>query len=176
MKSLKSLFVMEVQNTVATLTFIGKSMPKVAKAAMNEELSARIGEYGESAVGTAAALTEVLQEMGEKAKGGIVSASVQEAVLEIIAVKSYKVGKAGKADAGRNVRDAYLILLMQRFAHCQGAQFGTLVSWSALIDIDCSAAKTALDYVKDFDEDMTELAEETVNVGAVTEEAEAASA
>lgn len=162
--SLKELYVDELRDIYDAENQLVKALPEMAKAATSEELRSGFEEHLEQTKEHVRRLEQVLNDLGEKAKGkkckgmqGLVSEG-----KEII-----------EEDFEDDVRDAALISAAQRVEHYEIAAYGTVRTYAEILGEQnaVSLLEKTLEEEKETDEKLTELAE-GINVDAAAAEPE----
>jgi ferritin-like metal-binding protein YciE len=162
--SLKELYVEELRDIYDAENQLVKALPEMAKAATSEQLRSGFENHLEQTKEHVRRLEQVLNELGEKAKGkkckgmqGLVSEG-----KEII-----------EEDFEDDVRDAALISAAQRVEHYEIAAYGTVRSYAEILGEQSAVSilEKTLEEEKDTDEQLTELAE-AINVQAAAPDAE----
>ena len=162
--SLKELYVEELRDIYDAENQLVKALPEMAKAATSEELRSGFEDHLEQTKEHVRRLEQVLNEMGEKAKGkkckgmqGLVSEG-----KEII-----------EEDFEDDVRDAALISAAQRVEHYEIAAYGTVRTYAEILGEQnaVSLLEKTLEEEKETDQKLTELAE-GINVEAAAAEPE----
>jgi len=162
--SLKELYVEELRDIYDAENQLVKALPEMAKAATSEELRSGFEEHLEQTKEHVRRLEQVLNDLGEKAKGkkckgmqGLVSEG-----KEII-----------EEDFEDDVKDAALISAAQRVEHYEIAAYGTVRTYAEILGEQnaVSLLEKTLQEEKETDEKLTELAE-GINVEAAAAEPE----
>jgi ferritin-like metal-binding protein YciE len=162
--SLKELYVEELRDIYDAENQLVKALPEMAKAATSEELRSGFEDHLEQTKEHVRRLEQVLNEIGEKAKGkkckgmqGLVSEG-----KEII-----------EEDFEDDVRDAALISAAQRVEHYEIAAYGTVRTYAEILGEQnaVSLLEKTLEEEKETDQKLTELAE-GINVEAAAAEPE----
>ncbi len=162
--SLKELYAEELRDIYDAENQLVKALPEIAKAATSEELRSGFEDHLEQTKEHVRRLEQVLNEMGEKAKGkkckgmqGLVSEG-----KEII-----------DEDFEDDVRDAALISAAQRVEHYEIAAYGTVRTYAEILGEQnaVSLLEKTLEEEKETDQKLTKLAE-GINVEAVAAEPE----
>ena len=163
LKSLEDLLHHELQDLYSAETQLLKALPKMAKAAENEDLRAAFEEHLEQTQTHVDRLDEIAEILGKKLTGHTCKAmkGLVEEGADLIA-----------EDAEPSVKDAGLIGAAQRVEHYEIAGYGTARTLAEQLGKDDIAEilEETLDEEKETDERLTELAESHINA-----EAEAAS-
>lgn len=164
-KNLEDLF----HDTLKDIYFAEKkilaALPKMAKAAHNEELTAAFEKHREQTEEHVARLEQVFEEIDAKPQGKTCAAIVGiiEEGQEII--KEYK---------GSPALDAGLLAAAQAVEHYEITRYGTLATWAEQLGLTQSLKllKKTLGEEEETDVALTELAEAAVNQEAQAEAAE----
>jgi ferritin-like metal-binding protein YciE len=163
-KTLHDLF----HDTLKDIYFAEKkiltALPKMAKAAQNEQLTAAFEKHRKETEGQVERLEQVFAEIDAKPQGKKCDAIVgiieegQEIMTE------YK---------GTPALDAGLLAAAQAVEHYEISRYGTLITWANELGLDKAGKllKQTLDQEKNTDHALTELAESVVNQEAQTAEA-----
>ena len=140
------------------------ALPKMAKAAQNEDLRAAFEKHKTETEGQIERLEQVFELIEEKPQGKKCAAieGILEEGQEII--KEYK---------GSPALDAGLISAAQAVEHYEIARYGTLRTWAEELGLDDAVKllQETLDEEEATDEALTELAETVVNQEAQAEAA-----
>jgi ferritin-like metal-binding protein YciE len=164
-KNLDELF----HDTLKDIYFAEKkilaALPKMAKAAHNEELKAAFEKHHDQTEEHVSRLEEVFAEIDAKPQG-----KTCDAIMGILAegqeiIKEYK---------GAPALDAGLISAAQAVEHYEIARYGTLATWADELGLTRAGKllKQTLGEEEETDEDLSKLAESTVNHEAHREAAE----
>ena len=164
-KTLNELF----HDTLKDIYFAEKkiltALPKMAKAARNEELKAAFEKHLQQTERQVERLEAVFDEIDAKPQG-----KTCDAILGIIAegqeiIKEYK---------GSPALDAGLIASAQSVEHYEIGRYGTLATWADELGLTESARllKETLAEEEETDQALSELAETSVNQEAQREAAE----
>jgi len=163
MDDLQDLLIDHLKDLYSAENQLVKALPKMAKAATNEELKAGFQEHLEQTKQHVARLEEICRSLevtpkGKKCMGmeGLI-AEGQELIAE---------------DAEDAVLDAGLISAAQKVEHYEIAAYGTARTWAQQLELEDAVRllEETLAEEKETDERLTELATSLVN-----EEAEAGS-
>jgi ferritin-like metal-binding protein YciE len=159
LKTLKDLYIHELKDLYSAEKQLIRALPKMAKAANNEKLSAGFEKHLEETKEHAARLEEILSShdqttRGPKCKGmeGVIAEGAE--MIE--------------EEADEEVRDAGLIAAAQRVEHYEMAGYGTARTYAELLG-DKAGAKilqTTLDEESSTNEKLTKLAVSAINVAA----------
>ena len=141
------------------------SLPKMAKAAQNEQLSAAFEKHATETEGQIERLEQVFEEIGEKPQGKTCAAimGILDEGKEIM--DEYK---------GSPALDAGLLAAAQAVEHYEISRYGTLCTWAEQLGHEQSVKLLGenLDEEETTDEALSELAESVVNQEAQAEAAE----
>jgi ferritin-like metal-binding protein YciE len=164
-KTLDDLF----HDTLKDIYFAEKkilaALPKMAKAAQNEDLQAAFDKHIGETEGQIERLEEVFGEIEQKPQ-----TKTCDAILGILKegeeiMKEYK---------GSPAHDAGLLAAAQAVEHYEISRYGTLLAWAEELGLEQSAEllKETLDEEEATDEALSELAEDVINQEADDEEDE----
>jgi len=166
-ESLKELYVDELRDLYSAENQLVKALPKLAKAATSEELSAAFEEHLEQTKGHVQRLEQIFESLGESPKG------------------KKCVGMEGLVKEGSDltgefegvVLDAGLIGAAQRVEHYEIAVYGTVAAFAELLgeSEQQSLLHETLREEEETDEKLTELSKEInaeANGADVDQEAE----
>ena len=132
------------------------ALPKMAKAAQNEDLSAAFDKHKTETEGQVSRLEQVFELIDEKPQGKKCAAieGILEEGQEIM--KEYK---------GSPALDAGLLSAAQAVEHYEISRYGTLRAWAQEMGLDRAAKllQETLDQEEATDRSLTELAEACVN-------------
>jgi ferritin-like metal-binding protein YciE len=152
MNSLRETFLEELADLYDAEKQLVKALPKMAKAAENEQLREGFEEHLEQTEQHVERLEQVFEHFGEKAKAKKcrAMAGLLEEGQELI-----------KEKAG----DAALICAAQKVEHYEIAAYGSLKSWAEFMEENDAAEllEETLDEEKTTDDKLTEIAESVVN-------------
>jgi ferritin-like metal-binding protein YciE len=141
------------------------ALPKMAKAAQNEELSAAFEKHETETEGQVERLEQVFAEIGEKPQGKSCAAimGILDEGKEIM--EEYK---------GSPALDAGLLAAAQAVEHYEISRYGTLCTWAEQLGHEKAVKLLGenLDEEETTDEALSELAESVVNQQAQAEAAE----
>lgn len=162
-KSLRDLFIHELKDLYSAEKQLLKALPKMAKAATNEELKEAFEEHLGQTEGQVSRLEQIFENLGESTRGE--KCVAMEGLIE-------EGQKLLKEEIKPEVLDAALIAAAQRIEHYEIAGYGCCRTFAELLDEDEAAEllQETLDEEKETDARLTEVAEGLVNVEA--EEAE----
>jgi len=159
LRTLQDLFHHELKDLYSAETQLVKALPKMAKAATNEDLKAGFEEHLEQTKGHVRRLEQIAESLEIRLTGHECQA-MKALVLEG--------GELIHEDAEDAVRDAGLIGAAQRVEHYEIAAYGTARALATCLGFD-QAAKllgATLEEEKATDEKLTELAESAINAEA----------
>jgi ferritin-like metal-binding protein YciE len=159
LQDLQDLFVDQLRDLYNAENQLVKALPKMAKAASNEELSQGFLDHLEETKGHVDRLKQIFDKLGKKPTGKVCKA--MEGLIE-------EGKEAMEEDAAPDVMDASLIAAAQRVEHYEMAGYGTVRSFAKLLG-DSESAKLlqqTLDEEGACDKKLTKLAESTINIEA----------
>lgn len=152
MNTLRETFLEELADIYDAEKQLVKALPKMAKAAENDQLREGFEEHLEQTQEHVQRLEQVFEHFGEKAKAKKCQAmaGLLEEGQELI-----------KEKAG----DAALICAAQKVEHYEIATYGSLKSWAEFLEEHDSVEllEETLDEEKSTDDKLTELAESVIN-------------
>ena len=161
MNTLRETFIEQLGDIYDAEKQLTKALPKMAKAAGNEDLKDGFEKHLEETENHINRLNQVFEAIGEKAKGKTCKAmkGLIEEGEELI-----------KEEAG----DAALIAAAQKVEHYEIATYGSLKSWAEHLGEDDAVEllERTLEEEKATDEKLTQVAEEAVNEQENEEEEE----
>ena len=169
MKTLKDLFIDELQDMYDAEQRIAKALPKMAKAATCEELKGAVLSHLEETKGHVTKLEQVFGCFDEKPKAKTCEAT--KGLLEE--------GDAIAAEfKGSPAINAALISAAQKVEHYEMASYGCLHEWAELLGNDDAAGllREILEEEKAANDSLTELARASSNEEALGEDDETGSA
>ena len=159
LQTLEDLYIHELKDLYSAEKQLITALPKLAKAAKNEQLSAGFQEHLEQTKEHAARLEEILKNRkqttrGPKCKGmeGLIAEGAQ--MIE--------------EEADSEVKDAGLIAAAQRVEHYEIAGYGTARTYAETLG-DKDGAKllqVTLDEEEQTDQKLTKLAKSSINIAA----------
>ena len=165
LQTLEDLLHHELKDLYSAENQLVKALPKMAKAATNEELKAGFEEHLEQTRGHVERLEEIAGQIGKKLTGHKCKAmeGLVEEGAELIA-----------EDAEDSVRDAGLIGAAQRVEHYEIAGYGTAKALALKLGHEDIAEilEQTLEEEKETDEKLTELADTAITVDAEHAETE----
>jgi ferritin-like metal-binding protein YciE len=166
-KTLDQLF----HDTLKDIYFAEKkilaTLPKMMKAAQNEDLKAAFEKHREETQGHVERLEEVFAAIDKKPQGKTCQAIVGITDEGAEIMEEYK---------GSPALDAGLLAAAQAVEHYEISRYGTLRTWAEELGLDDAVAllQETLEEEKATDRTLTEIAEDVVNQEAEGAEAEAA--
>ena len=155
LKSLEDLFLYELKDLFSAENQLVKALPKMAKAATNEELKAGFEEHLEQTKEHVVRLEQIAETLGKKLAGH--KCKAMEGLVE-------EGSELTSEDAEDPIRDAGLIGAAQRVEHYEIAGYGTAISLARHLGHDDIAdiLEQTLDEEKETNEKLTELAETAI--------------
>jgi ferritin-like metal-binding protein YciE len=160
LETLKDLYIHELKDLFSAENQIIKALPKMAKAATNEELVAGFEAHLEQTKKHAQRLEQILESQDETTRG-----PKCKGMEGVIAEGDEMI----KEDADDDVKDAGLIAAAQRVEHYEMAGYGCARTYAEALG-DTKGAKLlqqTLEEERATDEKLTELAKSTINVEAM---------
>jgi ferritin-like metal-binding protein YciE len=165
MQTLHELFEETVRDIYYAEKKILKALPKMAKKASSEDLSAAFEAHLEETEGQIERLEQIFEMLGKNARGKTCPA------IDGIIEEAEEVMKEAETDADR---DAAMLAAAQAVEHYEISRYGTLKSWAGKLGMT-DAVKLideTLQQEKATDVKLSELAESEINVEAEDQEAE----
>jgi ferritin-like metal-binding protein YciE len=165
LQTLHELFEETVRDIYYAEKKILKALPKMAKKASSEDLSAAFEAHLEETEGQIERLEQIFEMLGKNARGKTCPA------IDGIIEEAEEVMKEAETDA---VRDAAMLAAAQAVEHYEISRYGTLKSWAGKVGMT-DAVKLideTLQQEKATDVKLSELAESEINVEAEDQEAE----
>lgn len=162
MEDLQDLFVEQLRDLYNAENQLLKALPRMAKAATNDQLSSAFEEHTEQTREHVERLKQIFENLDEKPTGKVCKA--MKGLIE-------EGKEAMEEDAEPEVLDAALIAAAQRVEHYEIAGYGTVRSYAQLLG-NSQAAKIlqkTLDEEGQTDKKLTQLAERMINVEAAGE-------
>ncbi len=159
LNTLQDLFVHELKDLYSAETQLVKALPKMAKAAMNEDLQAGFEEHLEQTERHVERLEQIAEICACKLVGH--KCQAMEGLIK-------EGGELISEDAEDHVRDAGLIGAAQRVEHYEIAAYGTARALANCLGYSEAAnlLEQTLEEEKATDEKLTELAENAINTEA----------
>ena len=158
LEDLRDLYIDQLRDLYNAENQLLKALPKMAKAASNEDLSQSFLDHLEETKGHVDRLKEIFDKLGKKPNGKTCKA--MQGLVE-------EGAEAIDEDADPQVKDAGLIAAAQRVEHYEMAGYGTVRSFAKLLG-DTQAAKLLQQTLEEegaADKKLTKLAE-SINVEA----------
>jgi ferritin-like metal-binding protein YciE len=158
-ESLHDAFEEELKDVLSAEKQLLKALPKMAKAATNEDLKAGFEEHLEQTKGHVERLEKVFEMLDKTPRAK--KCKAMEGLIE-------EGSEIMEEDAEPQVLDAMLIGAAQKVEHYEIATYGTLVTWAKQLELEDAAnlLQETLDEEKDTDMKLTELAETGINAEA----------
>jgi len=159
LNSLEDLFIHELKDLYSAETQLVKALPKMAKAATNEDLKAAFEDHLEETKGH----VERLEQVAEACDCALTGHRCK-AMEGLIAEGSELISE----DAEDSVRDAGLIGAAQRVEHYEIAGYGTTRALAKCLGYDNAVQllSETLEEEKNADRALTALAESAINAEA----------
>jgi len=160
--TLHEMLVDEIRDLYHAEKQMTKALPRMAKAATNEDLREAFETHLEETQEQVSRLEEVFEALNEKVKAkpcpGM--AGILEEGSETL-----------KEDADGAVMDAAIIAAAQRAEHYEIGAYGTCAEWARLLGLEevVSLLEQTLEEEKATDKKLTMLAESEINPAAVAE-------
>jgi ferritin-like metal-binding protein YciE len=151
--NLKDLFLDELADMYDAENRIAKALPKMAKAATDDDLKTAIMNHLTETKGHIEKVKRVFVAFDEKAKGKECKATV--GLLE-------EGDEIASDNKGEPTLNAAIISACQKVEHYEIASYGTLIQWAKLLDNDeaVNLLEEILDEEKAANDTLTDLAEE----------------
>jgi ferritin-like metal-binding protein YciE len=150
-EELKELYIDELRDLYNAENQLVKALPKMAKAAANEELRAGFEEHLEQTKGHVSRLEQIFEDLDEKPTGKKCAA-----MEGLVKEGSEMIGE----DFEGPVKDAGLIGAAQRVEHYEIAAYGTVRAFAETLGEDKAVEllNQTLEEEKETDEKLTQLA------------------
>lgn len=151
MESIRDLLIEEMRDLYDAEKRLVKALPKMAKAAANQELSQAFESHLEETRGHVERLERVFELLGERAKG-----RPCQAMKGLIEEGKERM----EEETDEPIRDAAIICAAQKVEHYEIAAYGTLGAWARSLGLDDVAGllDETLEEEKAADEKLTEVA------------------
>jgi ferritin-like metal-binding protein YciE len=164
MDSLQKLYEEQLKDLHSTERQIIQALPKMIKAAEDEELSAALSDHLEVTREQLARLDGIFEKLGKRGTGK--KCKGMEGILE-------EGKELLEKDADPDVLDAGIIAAAQHVEHYEMAGYGTVAAYAKLLgDRDAEKLlRQSLDEEKEADEKLNKLAERRINLEAAGETA-----
>ncbi|HEX8311093.1 MAG TPA: ferritin-like domain-containing protein [Chthoniobacteraceae bacterium] len=159
LETLKDLYIHELKDLYSAEKQLIKALPKMAKAASNEQLAESFKLHLEETKEQAARLERILTDLGQSTRG-----PKCKGMEGVIAEGDEMI----KEKADEEVRDAGLIAAAQRVEHYEMAGYGCARTYAELLG-EKEAAKIlqlTLNEEGATDKKLTKLAKSTINIAA----------
>jgi ferritin-like metal-binding protein YciE len=158
-ENLRELLVHELKDLYSAETQLVKALPKMAKAATDEDLVAAFEEHTEQTQTHVERLDRIFELLGEKPRG-----KTCEAMKGLIAEGQEVISE----EATDEVKDAALIAAAQKVEHYEIAGYGTVRTFASLLGQQevTDILQETLDEEGETDKKLTEIAE-ALNVEAL---------
>src|SRR6266446_5111545 len=160
LETLEDLYIHELKDLYSAEKQLIRALPKMAKAAKNQQLTAGFQEHLEQTKEHAARIEKILSEHKQSTRG-----SKCKGMEGLIAEGAELI----EEEADEEVKDAGLIAAAQRVEHYEMAGYGTAHAYAKLLG-DREGAKllqTTLEEEKQTDQKLSELADSAINIAAV---------
>src|SRR5687768_1795766 len=156
MKTLADLFVHELKDLYSAEKQLLKALPKMIKAASNEELQAGLEKHLGETEDQVSRLEEIFEELEISSRGA--KCPAMEGLIE-------EGKEILEADMDDDVRDAAIICAAQRVEHYEIAGYGCARTFAQQLGHENAAKllQQTLDEEKAADEKLTEVAMQSVN-------------
>lgn len=151
--SFRDLYVDELRDLYNAETQLVKALPKMAKAAANDELREAFEEHLRQTSEHVSRLEQIFEQLGEKPSGK--KCLGMEGLVK-------EGSETMKEDFSDDVKDAAIIGAAQRVEHYEMAAYGTVRAFAELLGENehVSLLEQTLQEEKQADEKLTQLAEE----------------
>jgi ferritin-like metal-binding protein YciE len=155
-KTLADLFISQLQDAYSAETQLTKALPKMAKAAVSEELREGFEKHLEETKNQVTRLEQVCQQIGCKTSG-----NTCEAMQGLVSEGEEIIGLGLDKDA----QDAGLIAAAQKVEHYEIALYGSLCAFAKQLGHEQAAQllHETLEEEKKTDQKLTQLAERGIN-------------
>ncbi len=164
MQNLHDLFEETLRDIYYAEKAILKALPKMAKKASSEDLTAAFEEHREQTEGHVQRLEQIFKMLDKAARGKKCDA------IEGLAKEADEIIKEADSDT---VRDAGMLAAAQAVEHYEISRYGTLRAWAKKLGMSEAAQllEQTLQEEKETDEKLTQLAESEINIKADEEAA-----
>jgi ferritin-like metal-binding protein YciE len=151
--SLQDLYIDELRDLYNAETQLVKALPKMAKAASNDQLREAFQEHLRQTTEHVSRLEQIFEQLGEKASGK--KCLGMEGLVK-------EGSETMKEDYSEEVKDAAIIGAAQRVEHYEMAGYGTVRAFAELLGETehVTLLEQTLEEEKQADEKLTQLAEE----------------
>lgn len=160
LETLQDLYIHELKDLYSAEKQLLRALPKMAKAAKNEQLKAGFQQHLEETKEQAARLERLLEAHDESTRG-----PKCKGMEGLVAEGDDMISEADDDE----VRDAGLISAAQRVEHYEIAGYGCARTYAQLLGHkeDAKVLQTTLDEEGATDKKLTALAKSTINIAAV---------
>ncbi|MEJ7606123.1 MAG: ferritin-like domain-containing protein [Bryobacteraceae bacterium] len=161
LRTLKELFVHELQDLYSAEKQLVKALPKMAKAASSAALKAAFETHLTETQGQVERLEQVFKELGETS--GNEKCKGMEGLIE-------EGSKMIAEDAEPAVKDAGLIVAAQKAEHYEIAGYGSVCVFAELLGLDSAKKllKQTMAQEELADRKLTDIAQKIVNKDAIS--------
>jgi len=159
MKKLEELFLHLLKDVYHAEKQLLRAMPKMAKAAENEEFRKAMETHREETVGQVERLEQIFEQLGRRARG-----EPCEAMQSLVEEAKQVMEEAEDPD----VMDAGVLAAAQAIEHYEIARYGTLRAWAEQLGMKDAARllQQTLDEEKKTDQLLSEIALARLNAKA----------
>jgi len=159
LETLKDLYIHELKDLYSAEKQLIRALPKMAKAAKNQQLAAGFQEHLEQTKEHAARIETILSEHKHSTRG-----SKCKGMEGLIAEGAEMI----EEEADPEVKDAGLISAAQRVEHYEIAGYGTARTYAEMLGDKEGATllQRTLDEEERTDQKLTKLAQSSINVAA----------
>jgi ferritin-like metal-binding protein YciE len=163
--NLRDALVDEIKDLYSAEKQLTKALPKLAKAASNDQLREAFESHLEETEGHVSRLEQVFELLDEKPRAkhcAGIAGIIEEG------------GDTLQQDAEDSVMDACLIAAGQRAEHYEMAAYGTVIAWSEALGLNdvANVLKQTLAEEKAADEKLSALADSGINQAATAGESD----
>lgn len=159
MKNMNDLFLTFLQDIYYAERQILKALPKMAKAAENEDLKQGLMQHREETQHQIERLQHVFEQIGKRARGQTCEAlnGIVEEGEEVI--EQFEAGP---------VRDAGILANAQAVEHYEMARYGTMIAWAKVCGLDDAVKllEETLAEEKKADQLLNQIASRSLNKAA----------
>src|SRR6184192_4589062 len=159
LETLKDLYIHELKDLHSAEKQLTRALPKMAKAATNEQLAKGFKEHLEQTEEHVNRLEQILESLDQSTRGR--KCKGMEGLIE-------EGSEMIEEDAEDEVRDAGLIAAAQRVEHYEIASYGCARTYAELLGDrhGVHLLQTTLTEESDTDKKLTKLAKSVINVAA----------
>jgi ferritin-like metal-binding protein YciE len=164
-KTMEDLFIHELKDICSAEKQLTKALPKMAKAATNEELRSAFEDHLQVTKSQLERVEGILEQLGANTRG--VKCKAMEGLIE-------EANETLEEDMEADLLDAALICSAQRVEHYEIAAYGCARTFAQQLGHDeiAETLQTILDEEGDADKRLTDIAESRVNAEAMSTEEE----